>query len=59
VGVLLYAGTGPGEFLQYRLGGHTVLIRNIDLNCEWQQIHQSLLKLTKELSETSQVWASA
>lgn len=53
VGVLLYAGSGLGVPLQYRIGGHIVLIRNIDLNCEWEQIHRSLLNLTKELSAIS------
>jgi len=49
LGVLLYAGLGPGQPLQYELGGQMVLVRNLDLDQPWEQIHRDLLALTGEL----------
>lgn len=59
VGVLLYAGLGPGERLQYRIGGHTVLIRSLDLDRDWIDIHNDLLGLASELRGRSTRLASA
>jgi hypothetical protein len=50
VGVLLYAGLGPGQPLRYRLGGHTLLVRSLDLNRDWRDIHTSLMTLVKGLA---------
>ncbi len=49
VGMLLYAGLGPGESLHYELGGHLVLVRNLNLDQPWEQIHSDLLGLAAEL----------
>lgn len=49
VGVLLYAGLGPGEPLHYELDGQTVLIRNLRLDQSWEAIHADLLGLVDEL----------
>jgi 5-methylcytosine-specific restriction enzyme subunit McrC len=49
-GVLLYAGTGPGEALHYRIGGRTFYIRSINLNQPWECIHQDLIALASEFS---------
>jgi 5-methylcytosine-specific restriction enzyme subunit McrC len=59
VGVLLYAGLGPGQRLRYRLGGHTVLIRSLDLNREWREIHGDLMGIVKELAGTSKTLVTA
>jgi 5-methylcytosine-specific restriction enzyme subunit McrC len=48
VGVLLYAG-GAMQPLEYRLGGHQIFIRSVDLDRDWQLIHQDLLELTAGL----------
>jgi hypothetical protein len=53
VGILLYAGLGTGQPLQYRLGGHTVLVRSLDLNTEWREIHGALIGIVNELALTS------
>jgi 5-methylcytosine-specific restriction enzyme subunit McrC len=53
IGVLLYAGSDENQRLDYRLSGHTVLIRGLDLNRHWQEIHQDLLGLTEELRESA------
>lgn len=52
IGVLLYAGDGPGASLRYRLNSYTILVRNIDLNRDWPEIHRSLLDLVDELGGT-------
>jgi 5-methylcytosine-specific restriction enzyme subunit McrC len=49
VGVLLYAGAGPGERLDFNLRGHTLLIRSLDLNRDWRDIHCDLVGLAAEL----------
>jgi 5-methylcytosine-specific restriction enzyme subunit McrC len=49
-GMLLYAGLGPGEPLDYELDGLTVLIRNLNLDQPWEAIHADLLGLARELS---------
>lgn len=59
VGVLLYAGLGPGQRLRYRLGGRTVLVRSLDLNRDWRDIHSELMGLVKELAGTSKTLAIA
>jgi 5-methylcytosine-specific restriction enzyme subunit McrC len=49
MGVLLYAGAASDQRLDYRLGGHTVMVRCLDLDQEWRDIHQDLLGLAREL----------
>lgn len=48
-GVLLYAGAGEEERLEYRLGGNQILIRRLDLDLPWEEIHRQLLGLATEL----------
>lgn len=48
VGLLLYAGPGSMEGLTYRIGGHRILVRSLDLNRDWQDIHAELLALAAE-----------
>jgi 5-methylcytosine-specific restriction enzyme subunit McrC len=48
IGVLLYAGKGPGQSLNYELAGHTIAVRNLDLDRDWQDIHAGLIDLVKE-----------
>jgi 5-methylcytosine-specific restriction enzyme subunit McrC len=58
-GVLLYAGIGPGQHLRYRLGAHTILVRSLDLNREWRDIHVDLLRIVDELAGTSNALTTA
>lgn len=51
IGVLLYAGAGNEQRLDYQLGGHTVLVRGLDLGLEWPDIHRQLLALAREFEE--------
>ncbi len=53
VGVLLYAGLGIGQRLRYRLGGYAVLVRNLDLNRDWRDIHEEMMEIVRELAGTS------
>jgi len=50
-GVLLYAGVGQEERLQYKLGGNQILVRRLDLDRDWRDIHRGLLALAAELRE--------
>jgi 5-methylcytosine-specific restriction enzyme subunit McrC len=50
VGVLLYAVSGEDLRLDYRLGGHKVLIRSVDLGRDWLGIRSQILGLARELS---------
>lgn len=50
VGVLLYAKSGEAPRLDYRLGGHTVLVRSLDLDREWREIRRQLLGLADEFA---------
>src|SRR5688572_12836627 len=59
VGVLLYAGLGIGQSLQYRLGGHIVLVHSLDLNRDWRDIHGEILGVVRGLSGTSKTLATA
>jgi len=47
--VLLYAGAGEEQRLDYRIGTQLVLVRGVDLNVEWLAIHRSLVALAHEL----------
>jgi 5-methylcytosine-specific restriction enzyme subunit McrC len=49
LGVLLYAGLGPGQPLHYKLAGHIVLVRSLNLDQPWELIHRDLLAIAKEL----------
>ena len=51
VGVLLYAGAGELPRLDYRLGGHRLLVRSVDLNRDWPDIHRGLIGLAHELGQ--------
>jgi 5-methylcytosine-specific restriction enzyme subunit McrC len=51
--VLLYAGAGQEQRLEYRLGGHRVLVRGLDLSVEWREVHRQLLGLARELRKSS------
>lgn len=59
VGVLLYAGAGDEQRLDYRIGGHTVLVRGLDLGLDWQDIRRDLLSLVQELDERIEAHALA
>ena len=59
VGLLLYAGLGIGQRLQYRLGGHAVLVRSLDLNRDWREIHGEMMGIVMELAGTSKTRATA
>lgn len=48
-GMLLYASAGEAQRLGYRLGGNQILIRSLDLDRPWQEIHRALLGLAVEL----------
>jgi len=50
IGVLLYAGSGHAEPLRYRLGGHTMLVRGLDLKRKWTEIHRELLEMVAGLA---------
>jgi len=49
IGVLLYAMSGEQLDLGYRLGGHRVLVRTLDLDQPWPLIHRDLLARAGEL----------
>lgn len=51
VGVLLYAGAGEQQRLDYRLGRHRVLVRSVDLNRDWGDIHRELIAFAHELGK--------
>ena len=44
-GALIYPAVGEPVALRYRLRGHEVVIRAIDLTRRWQEIHEELLAL--------------
>jgi 5-methylcytosine-specific restriction enzyme subunit McrC len=47
IGVLLYASAGENQQLEYRLSGHRILVRSLDLNRDWKDIHTDLLRLVR------------
>ncbi|MBI4615325.1 MAG: hypothetical protein HY720_17040 [Planctomycetes bacterium] len=51
VGVLLYAAAGLHLDLRYRLGGHQVVVRTLDLDQPWEAIRASLLGLIDFLGQ--------
>ena len=51
VGVLLYAAAGEQRRLDYRIGGHQLLVRSVDLNRDWRDIHRDLISLAHELGQ--------
>lgn len=59
LGVLLYAGAIDEQRQDYQLGGHTVLVRGLDLGLDWQGIHRQMLRFARELQERLAVPASA
>ena len=48
-GVLLYAGS-DGQNLDYRISGHSVSVRRLDLGQEWTGIRDELAGLARELA---------
>jgi 5-methylcytosine-specific restriction enzyme subunit McrC len=42
-GILLYPQTDQPLRLDYRFGSHSILIRSVNLNTHWREIHQELL----------------
>jgi 5-methylcytosine-specific restriction enzyme subunit McrC len=53
IGLLLYAGTGRSERLQFHLAGHSVFVRRLDLNQAWPEIHADLLSIIHEVTGTT------
>jgi len=51
VGVLLYAGAGEQQRLDYRIGRHELLVRSVDLNRDWRDIHRGLIAFAHELGQ--------
>lgn len=58
-GVLLYASAGEEQRLEYRLGGHRILVRSLNLDRDWKTIHRDLLGLATELAQNTSVRLSA
>jgi 5-methylcytosine-specific restriction enzyme subunit McrC len=54
-GVLLYASAGKEWRLRYSLGGHTILVRSLDLDRDWKEIHRDLLGLVAKLARNREV----
>ncbi len=50
IGVLLYASAGEDWRLEYRLRGHRLLVRTLDLDRDWKAIHRDLLGMAEELA---------
>ena len=50
VGVLLYADTGEGFDLTYRVSGHVMRVKSLNLNQSWPDIHRSLLTLAQDVA---------
>jgi 5-methylcytosine-specific restriction enzyme subunit McrC len=59
IGVLLYASAGEEWRLDYRLGGHRLLVRSLDLDRDWKAIHRDLLGLAAEVASTGNARLSA
>ena len=53
IGVLLYASTGEGYDLTYRVSGHTVRVKSLNLNQEWPCIHRSLLSIVRDVAQSA------
>ena len=51
VGVLLYAGAGEQQRLDYRIGHHELLVRSVDLSRDWRDVHHGLIALAHELGQ--------
>lgn len=43
VGMLLYASAGEDWRLQYHFGGQRLMVRTLNLNRRWRDIHRDLL----------------
>ena len=54
-GVLLYADTGEGYDLTYRVSGHTMRVKSLNLNQAWPNIHRSLLNLSRDVAHDPQL----
>lgn len=51
-GALIYPAVGDPIALRYRLRGHEVVVRSIDLTRPWQAIHEELLALPLEFGRS-------
>lgn len=58
-GLLLYADVDQIPNLTYRLGGFTLMVRSLNLNQEWPNIHRNILELVSELSGGQEAQISA
>lgn len=52
-GALIYPAVGDPMALRYRLRGHEVVVRSVDLDRPWQAIHDELLALPFEFGRGS------
>lgn len=51
-GALIYPAVGDVRELRYRLKGHEVVVRSIDLTAPWQAIHDVLLSIPTSFGQT-------
>lgn len=49
IGMLLYAGAGEEQRLDFRISGYRLLVRSVDLDRDWRDIHRGLIALAHEL----------
>lgn len=53
-GALIYPAVGEPVSLRYRVRGHQILVKSIDLSCErWQDIHDELLLIPSTFEATA------
>jgi 5-methylcytosine-specific restriction enzyme subunit McrC len=45
IGILLYASQGEDMDYHYKIGGHGILIKTLDLNQEWGEIDRRLREI--------------
>ena len=50
-GILLYPAVDRGYNLSYKIDGHKIFIRTINLNQDWRDIEKDLLAIVKEAGE--------
>lgn len=52
-GVLLYPAVGSDVSLRYRIRGHEVLVKTVDLDREWPEIHRDLIGIPQTFDAPS------
>ena len=53
-GALIYPAVGEAIELRYRMRGHEILVKSVDLSCDhWQEIHDDLLSIPASFGSTS------